>query len=114
MQEIGRPRWKWPMQAWLQAMHARTSSAWPLSVLLGISGSQISARVMPQTSAWPRARISSASCGWLMRPVTNSGIDRLALKVPASRARYAASMAIGGTICTAPPSEAEVPATICT
>ena len=26
MQEIGNPRWKWPMQAWLQPMQARMSS----------------------------------------------------------------------------------------
>ena len=75
------------MQAWLQAMQARTSSLRPASALFGICGSQISARVMPQTSAWPRARMASASWGWLMRPVTNSGIARRALKVPASRAR---------------------------
>ncbi|MNE17661.1 hypothetical protein D3C80_1106500 [compost metagenome] len=98
MQEIGKPLWKWPMQAWLQAMQARTSSTWPPSVLFGICGSQIRARVMPQTSAWPRAMISSASWGWLMRPVTNTGTARPALKVLASLARYAASTAIGGTI----------------
>ncbi|MNR61987.1 hypothetical protein D3C85_1838800 [compost metagenome] len=50
----------------------------------------------------------------MIRPVTNNGIDRPALNVPASLARYAASIAIGGTMCTAPPSEAEVPATMCT
>ncbi|MCY1436055.1 hypothetical protein D9M71_521700 [compost metagenome] len=87
MQEIGRPRWKWPMHAWLQAMQARTSSWRPEPALFGISGSAISARVMPHTSAWPRATICSASCGWLMRPVTNSGISRRDLKLPAVGAR---------------------------
>ncbi|MNE77370.1 hypothetical protein D3C80_1736800 [compost metagenome] len=82
--------------------------------MFGICGSQIKARVMPHISAWPRARISSASWGWLMRPVTNNGMFKLALNVPASLARYAASIAIGGTICTAPPSDADVPATMCT
>jgi hypothetical protein len=59
-------RWKWPMHAWLQAMQARTLGAAAVG-LVRHCGSQISARVMPQTSAWPRAMISSASWGWLMR-----------------------------------------------
>ncbi|MCY1455422.1 hypothetical protein D9M71_725570 [compost metagenome] len=75
------------MQAWLQAMQARTSSLRPAAALFGISGSQISARVMPQTSAWPRAMMMSASWGWLIRPVTNSGMSRRALKLPAVGAR---------------------------
>ncbi len=41
------------MQAWLQAMQARMSSARPVRALSGISGSAIIARVMPQASASP-------------------------------------------------------------
>ncbi len=61
------------MQAWLQPMQARMSSSRPAAVLAGSSGSQISARVMTHASAWPAARIASASCGWLIRPATKTG-----------------------------------------
>ncbi len=49
------------MQAWLQPMQARMSSVRPSAALAGSSGSQISARVMTHMSAWPAARIISAS-----------------------------------------------------
>ena len=62
---------KSPMQAWLQPMQARMSSWRPARALLAISGSQIMARVMPQASAWPAARMASAICGWLVRPVAS-------------------------------------------
>ena len=73
MQEIGNPRWKWPMQAWLQPMQARMSSVCPALASPGISGSQIIARVMTHTSACPAAMMCSASCGWLIRPATSTG-----------------------------------------
>ena len=73
MHEIGKPAWKWPMQAWLHPMQARMSSIRPAAVLAGSSGSQISARVMTHASAWPAARIASASWGWLIRPATRTG-----------------------------------------
>ena len=38
MQEIGRPSWKWPMQAWLQPMQARMSSVGPALALFGHLG----------------------------------------------------------------------------
>ena len=63
------------MQAWLQPMHARMSSSSPASAFAGIRGSQIRARVITVASASPRARIRSASCGWLMRPATITGTD---------------------------------------
>ena len=73
MQEIGNPRWKWPMQAWLQPMQARMSSVCPAFASPGISGSQIIALVITQASACPAAMICSASCGWLIRPATRTG-----------------------------------------
>jgi hypothetical protein len=60
------------MQAWLQPMQARMSSSFPASAFPAISGSQIIARVMPTMSAWPEAITFSPSCGWLMRPATNT------------------------------------------
>ena len=71
------------MQAWLQAMQARISSMRPSRALLGISGSEIIARVMPHMSAWPAASTPSAICGWLMRPATNTGKPTAVRKVPA-------------------------------
>ena len=61
------------MHAWLQPMQARISSARPCSALVGISGSQISARVMTTMSACSFASTCSASCGWLIRPATITG-----------------------------------------
>ena len=61
------------MQAWLQPMQARMSSRRPRAALAGSSGSQMSARVMTHRSAWPAARIASASWGWLIRPATMTG-----------------------------------------
>ncbi len=61
------------MHAWLQPTQARISSVRPSAALTGRSGSQISARVMTQASAWPSSRTRSASCGWLIRPATMTG-----------------------------------------
>ena len=102
--------WKWPMQAWLQATQARISSSRPAFALLGRSGSQISARVMPQASACPDANARSASCGWLMRPPTSTGTDTTRLTAAANGTVYAFSTVIGGTMCTDPASVAEEPA----
>ena len=66
------------MQAWLQPMQALMSSRRPASVLAGSSGSQISARVITHASACPASRIASASCGWLIRPATNTGTETTA------------------------------------
>ena len=74
------------MQAWLQPMHARMSSSRPCAVLAGSSGSQMSARVMTHRSAWPAARIASASWGWLIRPATMTGTRTAALVRAASGA----------------------------
>ena len=71
------------MQPWLQPMQARISSSLPARALAGMSGSEISARVMPQTSAWPDAMMRSASCGWLMRPATKTGRPVAARIAPA-------------------------------
>src|SRR5215468_12227365 len=98
MQEMEKPRWKWPMQAWLQAMQARMSSVRPASAFRAMSGSAIMARVMPQRSAWPEAITCSAVCGWLMRPATNTGFDTTDFIALAKGATYAFSTIIGGTM----------------
>ena len=58
----------------------------PRRALFGISGSQIIARVMPHMSAWPAASTRSASCGWLMRPATNTGWPTACSHAPRSGA----------------------------
>src|SRR5262249_33843334 len=109
MQEMESPSWAWPMQAWLQAMQARMSSLRPALALFGISGSQIKARVMPQISAAPAARIRSASWGWLMRPATKTGLPIACFSVAAKGARYPLAKLMGGTIWIAPDADDEVP-----
>ena len=74
------------MQAWLQPMQARMSSARPSRAFFAMSGSQIMARVMPHMSAWPELSTCSAICGWLMRPATNTGMSTLALVAAAKGA----------------------------
>ena len=91
MHEIGYPMWKWPMHAWLHAIHARISSVRCDCALSGISGSQMSARVIAQASACPDASTISASCGWLMRPATRTGTDTCFLIFAADGAVYIAS-----------------------
>ena len=86
MHEIGLPAWKCPMHAWLHPMHARMSSSRPARALAGSSGSLISARVITHRSAWPAARIASASCGWLIRPATITGTPTAAFTRAASGA----------------------------
>src|SRR5215467_9696425 len=98
------------MHAWLHPMHARISSTEPCLALFGISGSQISALVMAQASACPAEMTSSASCGWLMRPATMTGTRITSLILAASGAVEAGGRLMGGTMCTDPPSVAEVPA----
>ena len=76
------------MQAWLQAMQARMSSTRPPRALAGMSGSQIMARVMPHHVGLRRWRgCFSASCGWLMRPVTMTGSPSPAFTAAAKGAR---------------------------
>src|ERR1017187_6480569 len=99
------------MQAWLQPMHARIVASAPDLALAGISGSQISARVITVASASPRRRISSASCGWLIRPATMTGTETTGLTRAASGAVYPAGYAIDGTMWSEPAVVAEVPAT---
>ena len=59
------------------------SSMRPSLALPAMAGSQICARVMPTMSACPRATISSACWGWLMRPATKTGADTLAFTAAA-------------------------------
>jgi hypothetical protein len=92
-------------------MQARMSSVRPCSAFEGISGSQIIARVMPQASASPRARIASAICGWLIRPVTITGLLTAFFTAAANGAVYPCVSAIGGTMWMAPAKDADVPAT---
>ena len=73
MQEMATPLCECPIQAWLQAMQARMSSKRSSRAFSGMAGSEIIARVMPQRSASPDARMPSAICGWLMRPVAITG-----------------------------------------
>src|SRR5882757_2116287 len=98
------------MQAWLQPMHARMSSANPSRAFAGIAGSQIRARVMAQASACPAAMIFSASWGWLIRPATMTGTPTTFLIAAANGAVYAAGRDMGGAMCTAPERLAELPA----
>jgi len=114
MQEIGKPAWKWPMQAWLQPMQARISSARPVAALIGRSGSQMSARVIATASACPAAMMCSASCGWFTRPATMTGTRTTCFVAAASGAVYAFAIAIDGTMWSEPPSVAELPATTLT
>ncbi len=101
--------WKWPMQAWLHAMQARMSSSRPALALAGISGSAIIARVMPTMSAAPLARMRSASCGWLIRPATNTGVVTRALMAADSGTVFPGATIIGGAMLIALPIPAEVP-----
>ncbi len=63
MHEIADPRWKCPMHAWLQPMHAQIESTSLRSAFAGIVGSQMRARVIAHASACPRAITASHSCG---------------------------------------------------
>ena len=102
------------MHAWLQPMQARMSSRRPCAALAGSSGSQIRARVMTHMSAWPAARIASASCGWLIRPATMTGTRTTRLDPSRSGAVYPFAMGLGGTMWSEPASVADVPATTLT
>jgi len=84
----------------------------PVGGLRGSSGSQINARVMTHMSAEPAARISSASCGCVIRPATMTGTETARLTFAADGAVYPAAIGDGGTMWSEPASVADVPRTI--
>ena len=73
MQAIGRPLKTRPMQPWLPRMQWTISSSRPSRALFANSGSAIWARVIATMSAFPAARISSASAASLIPPTVNTG-----------------------------------------
>ena len=57
----------WSRQAWLQAMQVLISSARPSAAFCTKNASASSGRAIEMRSAWPSARICSATSGVLMR-----------------------------------------------
>src|SRR6476469_6471562 len=84
------------MHPWLQPM--QVVNVWPAAARLGIEGSVISARVMPQASQSPRPIIASASAGSTIRPVAITGTLTAAFMVRAKPATALCSTGTGGTI----------------
>ncbi len=64
----------WSRQAWLQAMQVLISSARPAAALLTSSGSARNGRAIETRSASPRARMSSAISGELIRLDAQTGM----------------------------------------
>src|SRR6476620_7379400 len=84
------------MHPWLQPM--QVVNVWPAAARLGIEGSVISARVMPQVPQSPRPTIAFASAGSTMRAVAITGTLTAAFMVRAKPATALCSTGTGGTI----------------
>src|SRR5437763_8737289 len=84
------------MQPWLQPMHVVKAS--PAAARLGMDGSVISARVIPQASQSPRATMASASAGSTIRPVAITGTATRCFIARENEAIALCSTGTGGTM----------------
>ena len=78
------------MQPSFAPTHWRTSSSRPSRAFRGMSGSAMSARVIPTTSTDPSARIWSACTGSTMRVAWKIGISGTAALMAAASGTYTA------------------------
>ena len=88
-QEVILPAKVWSRQAWLQPMQVLMSCARPAAALFTNSGSAKKGRAMLTMSAWPLARMFSATSGVLMRLVATSGMPTLPLSCSVTQAKAA-------------------------
>ena len=86
----------------LQPMQGRMSSVRPSRALRTSSGSEIRARAIPTTSAWPSARIRSATDGLVTRPVYTTGTSISAFTRPTRPAKAPGGYGGGGMYVGAP------------
>ena len=95
----------WSRQAWLHAMQTLISSARPSRAFLTNSGSASSGLAIDTMSASPRARMSSATCGRLMRFDVTSGMltSSFILRVTHVNALRGTDVAIVGTRASCQP-----------